>query len=205
MMNNVRVNGLRGVELAVFDLKETAEFYCNAWGLEEVASESGAMYLRGTGAEHHVLTVRESPRAGLAAINFSAENRRMVDALYARAKAMGVDVVDAPRPLPDIAGGGYGFSLRSPEGQTLTISSDVDRNSVTVNDRSRPEKLSHVVLNVEDIERQERFFCDVLGFRLTDLTARMNFIRCSSLPSFHRSRPRAGRGPQSHGLRNSEF
>lgn len=179
-MNHIRVNGLRGVELAVFDLKQTADFYCNSWGLEEVATDGGAMYLRGTGAEHHVLTVHERPRAGLVAINFSADDRRAVDGLHARAVGMGVEVIAAPHVLPAIAGGGYGFSLRSPEGQALNISSDVERHSVSVTDRSRPDKLSHVVLNVEDIERQERFFCDVLGFRLTDATARMNFIRCSS-------------------------
>jgi catechol-2,3-dioxygenase len=179
-MNHIRVNGLRGVELAVFDLKQTADFYCNSWGLEEVATDGGAMYLRGTGAEHHVLTVHERPRAGLVAINFSADDRRAVDGLHARAVGMGVEVIDAPHVLPAIAGGGYGFSLRSPEGQALNISCDVEGHAVTVTDRSRPEKLSHVVLNVEDIERQERFFCDVLGFRLTDSTARMNFIRCSS-------------------------
>jgi catechol 2,3-dioxygenase-like lactoylglutathione lyase family enzyme len=179
-MNHIRVNGLRGVELAVFDLKQTADFYCNSWGLEEVATDGGAMYLRGTGAEHHVLTVHERPRAGLVAINFSADDRRAVDGLHARAVGMGVEVIAAPHVLPAIAGGGYGFSLRSPEGQALNISCDVEGHAVTVTDRSRPDKLSHVVLNVEDIERQERFFCDVLGFRLTDSTARMNFIRCSS-------------------------
>lgn len=179
-MNHIRVNGLRGVELAVFDLKQTADFYCNAWGLEEVVSEGGSMYLRGTGAEHHVLTVHERPRAGLVAINFSADDRRAVDGLHAKAVALGAEVIHGPQVLPAIAGGGYGFSLRSPEGQTLTVSCEVATHKVSETDRSRPEKLSHVVLNVADIETQERFFCDVLGFRLTDSTARMDFIRCSS-------------------------
>ena len=41
-------------------------------------------------------------------------------------------------------------------------------------------KLSHIVLNVEDVETQNRFFCDVLGFRLSDATERMDFVRCST-------------------------
>ncbi len=180
-MSAIRVNGLRGVELAVFDLKETSDFYANAWGLEEVARANGSMFLRASGHEHHVLTIHERPRAGLVAINFGAADRIAVDGLHAKALAMGVEVIAAPHDLPAIAGGGYGFSLRAPEGQQLNISCDVaTHSSGDFADRSRPEKLSHVVLNVADLDKQERFFCDVLGFRLTDSTARMDFIRCSS-------------------------
>lgn len=180
-MSDIRVNGLRGVELAVFDLKETAEFYANAWGLSEVSSANGSMYMRAAGDEHHVLAIHERPRAGLVAVNFSAPHRAAVDGLHAKAKAMGCEIVAAPQILPAVAGGGYGFSVRAPEGQTLNISCDVARHGGgDFRDHSRPDKLSHVVLNVADIESQERFFCDVLGFRLTDSTARMDFIRCSS-------------------------
>jgi catechol 2,3-dioxygenase len=179
-MDNIRVNGLRGVELAVFDLKQTVDFYTSVWGLEVVASANGTAYMRATGGEHHVLTLHERPRAGLVAVNFATRDRLSVDALYAKAVAMGAEIATPPQDLPSIAGGGYGFSLRTPEGQSVSVSSNVDRLPIDINDRSRPEKLSHVVLNVEDIERQERFFCDILGFRLTDSTARMNFIRCSS-------------------------
>lgn len=179
-MDRIRVNGLRGVELAVFDLKETSSFYSNAWGLEEVATANGSMFMRASGSEHHVLAIHQRPRAGLVAINFSAEDRGVVDGLHAKARGLGVVVLEAPHELSAVAGGGYGFSVRTPEGQTLTISSDVARHQAGFSDRSKPDKLSHVVLNVEDIEKQERFFCDVLGFRLTDSTGRMDFIRCSS-------------------------
>jgi len=43
-MDEVRVTGLRGVELNVFDLNESAEFYRKAWGLE----------VSGTRWRHHV-------------------------------------------------------------------------------------------------------------------------------------------------------
>ena len=181
-MTNMRVNGLRGVELAVFDLKETRDFYANAWGLQTVASADGSAYMRAASAEHHVLAIHERKRAGLAAVHFSAPDRAAVDGLHAKSKAWGCEIVAAPHDLPLIAGGGYGFSVKAPEGQILTISCDVARHACTGDfyDHSRPDKLSHVVLNSVDIQKQEAFFCDVLGFRLTDSTARMDFIRCSS-------------------------
>jgi catechol 2,3-dioxygenase len=179
-MDEVRVTGLRGVELGVFDLNKTAEFYRDVWALEEASRDGGSMYLRGTGTEHHVLAIHERPRAGLVAMNFAARDRRIVDALHDKAAAAGTKILRTPEALGAVAGGGYGFAIETPEGQTLTISCDVGKHADTIVDRSRPEKLSHIVLNVEDIEKQNRFFCDVLGFRLSDQTERMDFVRCST-------------------------
>ena len=179
-MSEVRVNALRGVELNVISLDESAAFYSKCWGLEEVARDGATMYLRAGGAEHHILTLHEKARASLHSIDFAVTDRRAVDALHAKASAKGIEIVSAPQALPAIAGGGYGFSLKTPEGQVLNISAEVLRQQYTYSDRSKPFKLSHVVLNVEDIERQNKFFVDSLGFRLSDSTERMDFVRCSS-------------------------
>ncbi len=179
-MDEVRVNGLRGVELAVFDLKQSSEFYRNVWGLEEANVDGDTAYLRGTGREHHILAIHQRPRAGLVAMSFSARDKRMVDALHAKVCGLGTKILSPPKALPGVAGGGYGFSLETPEGQIIAISADVEQHAEAILDRSRPQKLSHIVLNVEDIEKQNRFFCDVLGFRLSDATERMDFVRCSS-------------------------
>ncbi len=179
-MDGIRVNGLRGVELGVFDLKQSAAFYRGVWGLEEASAQGDAMFLRGTGREHHILTLRERPRAGLAAMNFSARDSGVVEALHAKAKSLGAKITAAPNALPAIAGGGYGFSIETPDGLTLSISADTALHADTIIDRSKPEKLAHIVLNSEDVEKQTRFFCDVLGFRLSDATERMDFVRCST-------------------------
>ena len=179
-MSEVRVNALRGVELNVISLDESAAFYSKCWGLEEVARDGATMYLRAGGAEHHILTLHEARRASLHSIDFAVHDKRIVDALHAKAASLGIEVVAAPRSLSALAGGGYGFSLRTPEGQTLNITSDVERHDFIYSDRSKPLKLSHIVLNVEDIEKQNRFFCDTLGFRLSDATERMDFVRCSA-------------------------
>ena len=179
-MSDPRVTHLRGVELDVLDLAKTLEFYQNAWGLEEVWSGNGSAHLRGGGAEHHILTIHERPRAGLRSIDFAARDRASIDGLHARAMAAGVEVATTPQELPASAGGGYGFAIRTPEGQTIALSCDVAKHETAYNDRSKPEKLSHVVLNVENADKQNRFFIDVLGFRHSDATAHMDFVRCSA-------------------------
>ena len=179
-MYETHITALRGIELDVLDLKATADFYRNAWGLVDVATDGDTMYLRGMGTEHHILTLHQRRKAALNSITFAAQDKRAVDAIHAKMQGLGVKIVAAPTALAAVAGGGYGFSLLTPEGQVINVTAEVTRHERAINDRSRPEKLSHVVLNVEDIERQNSFFCDVLGFRLSDRTERMDFVRCSS-------------------------
>ena len=48
------------------DLNRSSDFYQKVWGLEEIATEGDAIYLRGTGAEHHVVTLRRAAQGGAA-------------------------------------------------------------------------------------------------------------------------------------------
>jgi len=179
-MTQATITGLRSVELAVHDLKQSTEFYRQVWGLEPISSQGDTVHLRGTSCEHHAVTLRERPIAALLAVNFEARDRATVDALYARAKAMGANIESAPTQLGGESGGGYGFRLRTPEGHPLSISSDVARHADPVSDTTRPTKLSHVVLNSADVPTQTAFFLDVLGFKWADSTKMMDFIRCCS-------------------------
>src|SRR5215813_11235239 len=111
IMNQARTDGLRSIELSVRDLQKSAEFYRRVWALEDVAAEGDSIHLRGTGTEHHVVTLRERPRAALLNVHFSAPDRATVDALYAQAKAMGARIIAAPGQLSASEGGGYGFKL----------------------------------------------------------------------------------------------
>jgi catechol-2,3-dioxygenase len=179
-MNNARIDGLRSIELGVHDLQKSAEFYRRVWALEDVAAEGDTIHLRGTGREHHVITLHERPRASLMGVHFSAPDSATVDALHAQAKAMGANISQAPGELSAAAGGGYGFRVSTPEGHPISISSDIALHAEAIDDRSRPTKLTHVVLNSAEVEKQTAFFLDVLGFKWSDSTFMMDFVRCCS-------------------------
>src|ERR1041385_9239427 len=134
-MINARVTGLRSVELGVPDLDKAAAFYRNVWGLEDAVSTGDTLHLRGTGAEHHVLTLRQRPKATFLGVHFAAANHAAVDQLHDQAKAHGATIVSAPGALPRDEGGGYGFAMPSPEGQPVFISSDVDRSEEHTSER----------------------------------------------------------------------
>src|ERR1700731_3052098 len=119
-MSNARVTGLRNVELGVADLDRSAAFYREVWGLEDVVSTGDTIHMRGTGAEHHVLTLRQRPKASFLGVHFAAADHTAVNRLHAQAKAHGASV-EAPAPLPRHDGGGYGFAMRSPEGQPIFV------------------------------------------------------------------------------------
>ena len=178
-MTSARVTGLRSVELGVPDLEKSADFYRNVWGLEDVLATGDTIHMRGTGAEHNVLTLRQRPKASFLGVHFAAADHTAVNRLHAQAKAHGASV-EAPAALPRHDGGGYGFAMRSPEGQPIFISSDVDRLPDGRADRARPTKLTHVVLNASRTDDERAFFIDALGFRLSDSTDMMEFVRCTS-------------------------
>jgi catechol 2,3-dioxygenase-like lactoylglutathione lyase family enzyme len=179
-MSNKRVTGVRSIELGVRDLRQSADFYAKVWALEEVASEADTIRFRATGSEHHVLTIRQRPKPALLGVHFAAPNGSAVDQLCGKARGYGVEVEGDPAPLSGAAGGGYGFRFRTPDGLPMSISSDLAQHPDVVLDRSRPTKISHVVLNSARIEDQVQFFADVLGFKLSDSTQLMDFMRCSA-------------------------
>ena len=168
------------IELGVRDLHQSAEFYTKVWALEEVSADGDSIHFRATGGEHHVLTIRERPQASLLGVHFAAADRDAVDQLCARAKGYGVAPARDPAPLAVSAGGGYGFRFETPDGLPMTISSDSVQHPNVVLDRSRPTKISHVVLNSARTDDQVPFFIDVLGFKLSDSTHMMEFLRCSA-------------------------
>ncbi len=128
-----------------------------------------------------MLTLRERPRAALLGVHFSAPDRATVDALHAQAKALGAKIDQragaARKPAPAAAtasGSARRKAIRS------SISSDVAEHAEAIDDRSRPTKLTHVVLNSAEVEKQTAFFLDVLGFKWSDSTFMMDFVRCCS-------------------------
>jgi len=179
-MTNGKVTGVRSIELGVRDLRQSSDFYIKVWALDEVAADGDGIHLRATGGEHHVLTIRERPNPTLLGVNFAAPDRTTVDQLCAKAKSYGVKVLGDPAPLSGAAGGGYGFRFETPERLPMSISSDGTQHPDVVIDRSRPTKISHVVLNSANADEQMPFFIDVLGFRRSDSTHMMEFLRCCS-------------------------
>lgn len=178
-----RVSEIRYVGYGVTDVAAEGAFYTELWGLEPVASDDDMVWLKTQGHdEHHVVRLRAADENRVDVIALAAENRTDVDALHDRVIASGGKIVSAPHDL-STPGGGYGFRFFSPEGMQFEISSDVARGGARQLERwdGVPVKISHIVLHSPDHQALVKWFCDVLGFKVSDwLGDFMCFLRCNS-------------------------
>ena len=177
-MVEARVTGLRSVEFSTTDLAGSVRFYVECWGLEVAAANPDATYLRGSGSEHHTLVLRPGPERKLLGVNLAAEDKESVDALSRRAQALGASA-DPPAAMGGPAGG-YGFAFRDLDGREFTVTAGLEAHETETSSNDRPVKLSHVVLNSPRREDQSALFIDLLGFKLSDRTGYMDFVRCNN-------------------------
>jgi len=176
------ITEIRYVAYGVPDLEAERRFYGEVWGLRQVAEQDGRYYYATEGsAEHHVVRLRQSPDRRVDVIAMAADTAADVDVLFGRVTAAGCRIIFAPRALTE-PGGGYGFRFFSPDGLPFEISADVARGSSRELQRWEgiPQKISHIVLHSPNPKAAVQFFCDVLGFRLSDwLGDFMAFLRCN--------------------------
>jgi len=142
---------LQSVELNVPDVAAASEFLEKSWGLVAAATEGNARLFRGTSDVHHVLALTQGE-----------PSIRSITYCGTRAE------IGAER---EVAG---------PEGQLFRFVVDRPVAPLPAH-RDKPIALSHVVLNAADVDAAERFAIEKLGFRLTDRTAHMSFLRCNRI------------------------
>jgi catechol 2,3-dioxygenase-like lactoylglutathione lyase family enzyme len=160
---------LRAVELHVTDLSKGAEFLERVWGLFDAGSRGKTRYFRATADHPYVLSLTEAQAPAVDAITF-AGSAQEIDQLSKR--------TGNSKAQFDSPGGGSGITLEGPEGQRYRFVTD-SKADVKPVDGNRPSQLSHVVLNTRDWEACERFAVEKLGFRVSDRTRMMRFLRCN--------------------------
>lgn len=166
---------LRSVELEVRDRVSAVAFLEETWGLLDAGVHNGTSYLRGTEDVPYVVSVGQAEAPAVGAVTFSGSDAE-IGALRSRASAAGVRC-GAVREF-DEPGGGSGFLLEGPEGQVFRLVAEKERARKLRADRDRPMQVTHVVINARDREACTRFAVEVLGFRLSDRTGYMSFLRC---------------------------
>ena len=70
--------------------------------------------------------------------------------------------------------------VKGPQGETYRFVRE-ERTSPLPPHRDQPIRLSHVVLNSSDVDAAERFATSQLGFKVSDRTRHMTFLRCNDV------------------------
>jgi 2,3-dihydroxy-p-cumate/2,3-dihydroxybenzoate 3,4-dioxygenase len=155
---------LRSVELEVAELAPSAEFLEQVWGLPPAGSSGATRFFRGTGDHPYILSLTKAAAPRVAAITFAGTEEELgrlgkLDRTF------------------DVPGGGKGLELTGPEAQNYRFL--VDREVERLSGADQPIQLTHAVVNAIDVEASERFAVEKLGFRVSDRTAHMRFVRCN--------------------------
>ena len=176
-MTEFPVIALRSVELGTPDLATSVDFYTRVWGLDVVAETEDKVFLAATGDDFHVLELKQSNRSELRKISFRVGTAEVLASLFAKTIAAGCTVLRDIGPADGPAGGEC-FVVRELQGSVLEfVYGDRRKQGRVV--PNRPQRLAHVNINSAEIEALSDFYRDVLGFRLTDRSKLMAFLRCN--------------------------
>ena len=179
MSQIIRVESLRGIMMRGPGITETLPFYEDMWGLSLAHAEDGTALLRGIGPEAFLYGLKDGPVYGIEYVHFAMPDRAAIDALHTQVVARNGCVLGRPAPFDDWSGG-YGFEMLDPDDRRLRFRTEA-RTLDDQNDWAKPRKVSHVVLNTPDMDDRQQFYCDVLGFRVSDYSAdQMVFLRCNT-------------------------
>ncbi len=180
-MTPALVSALRSVEIGLPDVAAAEAFFTGVWNLSVAARQGGAVYLRGTGADHHLLALHPADQPELRMVTLRAPSARELDRILETVPAHGGEVLARRAPVAE-PGGGEAVVVRDPQGRILRIVAGDTRHADTEGHRDRPIRLAHAVLNSHDVAAGVAFYDDALGMKLSDRTRIMAFIRIPMQP-----------------------
>lgn len=170
------VSSLRSVAFGLPHVPAAEKFFAETWHLTVVAREGGAVYLRGTGADHHLLSLHPSHVPVLRSITFRSPSVDALDQIARNTVAHGGTVMSPRAPVRE-PGGGEAITVRDPQGRILQFVTGDARHADTAEQKDRPSRLAHAVLNSENVAAGQPFYEKALGFVMSDRTGIMAFIR----------------------------
>jgi 2,3-dihydroxy-p-cumate/2,3-dihydroxybenzoate 3,4-dioxygenase len=165
---------LRSIELALPDPASAAAFMTDIWGMAPAEIRGTTYYLRGSGNFPYLVSFEQSEQEFVRTTTFLCDQDEL-NGIKQRVAEAGWPATSTVSTDP---GGGYGIIVELPEGELLRFLANSGRVDPIVG-RDLPVKLTHVVFNATDAEAVGNDIEAVLGFRVSDRTRGMVFVRCN--------------------------
>lgn len=163
------------------DLEPQIDYYTNVLGLTLIEREKDAAYLAST-IDHHSVVLRKGDEIKCVNLGFQIGPDDDLDAFERQTQAQGVKTErkrDAEPTISDMV------TFADPKGTIM----EVFRRPEPLRQKFQlkgivPHKLGHVAFHVTDVKNVTQFYCDVLGFRVSDwMGDHFSFLRCG--PDHH--------------------
>jgi catechol 2,3-dioxygenase len=165
---------LRSIELAMPGAAEAAAFMTDIWGMAPAGVVGNIHYLRGSGSYPYLVSLEEAADSYVRSTTFVCTADRLEQLKRSVSEA---GLTAAPVTSND-PGGGHGIIVELAEGELLRFL--VDAGEVApIEGADLPVKLTHVVFNSTDAEMTGHLVEQALGFRVSDRTKGMVFVRCN--------------------------
>jgi catechol 2,3-dioxygenase-like lactoylglutathione lyase family enzyme len=177
-MSSPWIQGLRSISLQVPDLAKAIDFYTRVWNLELAVRTAGAVYLRGSGTDHHLLALHHADRVALSCVTLRARSANALAEIAAALPGAGGRLLQAQSPI-DEPGGGTGIVLGDPDGRVIQVVHGDEPREPRTGPPDQPIRLAHAVLNSHDVGATQAFLERALGFTLADRTRIMAFMNCN--------------------------
>jgi catechol 2,3-dioxygenase-like lactoylglutathione lyase family enzyme len=163
------------------DLEKQSEYYTEILGLTQIAREKDAVYLANT-VEHHSVILRRGSEPKCVRIGFQIGPNDDLGEFEKQTQNHGVKTTRKKDPEPTIADM---VSFADPKGTIMEVfRAPEPQNHKFQSKGIVPHKLGHVAFHVSDVKGITKFYCDVLGFRVSDwMGDYFSFLRCG--PDHH--------------------
>lgn len=172
----IRVHRISHAAYETPDLAQQTEYYTDVIGLTLVDKGDDAVYLAST-VDHHSIVLRHGSEARCTHIGFQLTPDADLAEFRSQVEAHGITVehrtdaqpgIGALLSFPDAKGTQMEvFTAPEPVHQPFPIKGIV------------PHKLGHVAFHCSDVQKTTQWYCDVLGFRVSDWMGDFfSFLRC---------------------------
>lgn len=174
----IRINRIAYAVFNAADLGRQAEYYTRVLGLTLVEKSAKAVYLSG-GVDHHTVELRSGSEARCAALGFQVLPDTDLKDFVAQIETHGVKAHRQSDAQPNIADL---VTFDDPNGTRIEVFAE---HKTAAHAFPRwgvvPNKLGHVAHSVTDVQAAVKFYCEVLGFQVSDWMGDFfAFLRCGT-------------------------
>ena len=177
----IKVNRISHAGFDTPDLEAQIDHYTRVMGMTLVDRENDAAYLS-TGADHHTVVLRGGSNAACRALGFQLPPGTDLTAYAKQIETHGIRTRRLSDSQPNISDV---LAFEDTKGTRMEVFVDAVPSGVGFQPTGiAPNKLGHVAFNVSDVKAAVNFYCDVLGFKVSDWMGDFfAFLRCG--PDHH--------------------
>jgi catechol 2,3-dioxygenase-like lactoylglutathione lyase family enzyme len=177
----IKVRRIAHADFDTPDIERQVAYYTEILGLTLVAKDKDVAYLANTN-DHHSVVLRKGSEPRCSRIAFQIAPQDDLAAFKKQIESHGIKVEAKKDPEPTIP---EMLSFEDTKGTVMEVFREREPAPQRFGEKGIvPLKLGHIAFNVVDVKKASDFYCNVLGFRVSDWMADFFvFLRCS--PDHH--------------------